>query len=116
MVALTGALGYSVAAAATTPFSASANIFTAIPIVGVALAAVVCWPLRAPAGSLRLRPAHGAPTSAGRHPWRAWAALGAVIVGFELFEYLVPGSRGAHPTLSSMVDAVNRSQGLKATV
>jgi hypothetical protein len=42
--------------------------------------------------------------------------LAAVVVGFELLEYLVPGSRGAHPTLSSMADAVDRSHGLKAVV
>jgi hypothetical protein len=46
----------------------------------------------------------------------AWAALAAAVVAWELVEYLAPGSRGAHPTLSSMADAVDRHFGLKAAV
>jgi hypothetical protein len=34
--------------------------------------------------------------------------LFACVVAWELVEYLARGSRGAHPTLSSMVDALGR--------
>lgn len=105
-VALVGA-GYALAAAATTPFSSAANIVTAVPIVALAVLVVVRWPARP-------RPVR--PASGGRRPFLAWSALFAAVVGFELVEYLVPGSRSAHPTLSSMVDAVDRYWLLKALV
>ena len=38
------------------------------------------------------------------------------VVALELTEYLARGSRAAHPTLSSMVDALDRHWGLKAVV
>jgi hypothetical protein len=37
-------------------------------------------------------------------------------VVWELAEYAARGSRADHPTLSSMLDAVDRSYGLKALV
>ena len=37
-------------------------------------------------------------------------------MAWELAEYAARGSRADHPTLSSMLDAVNRSYGLKALV
>ncbi len=102
-----GGAGYALAAAATTPFSGAANLVTAVPIVVMAVLVVVRWPAH---------PRPTRPSSGGRHPFLAPAALVAAIVAFELVEYLVPGSRAAHPTLSSMVDAVDRYWLLKALV
>ena len=101
------ALGYSFAAAATTPFTVAADVVTAVPIVALAVAAVWHWPWRpvvsrAPAGA--------------RHPYRAWLLLGAAIVVWELVDYAARGSRAAHPTLSSMADAVDRFYLLKTAL
>ena len=43
-------------------------------------------------------------------------SVAADVVARELVEYLAPGSRGAHPTLSSMADAVDRIFVCKALV
>jgi hypothetical protein len=109
-----GAIAYSLAASATTPFSATANAATALPIAAVTVLAIAHWPLRSRPGSQPAVVPEG--VNARGHPLRAWIVLVAVVVGFELFEYLAPGSRGAHPTVSSMADAVDRSRGLKAVV
>ena len=37
-------------------------------------------------------------------------------MGWELAQYLLPGSRAHHPTLSSMADAVDRYYPLKVVV
>ena len=63
---------------------------------------LVRWPLRP-------RPGPGPPEPGRRrHPWRAWVILFAVLVAWELAEYAARGSRADHPTLSSMLDAVDR--------
>jgi hypothetical protein len=98
---------YALFAASTTPFTRSANIATAVPIVAVVVAVVVQWPLRA--RPLRLGPDAG-------HPWRAWVCVFGAVVVWELAEYAARGSRSDHPTLSSMLDAVNRFYGLKVIV
>ena len=97
--------GYTLAAAATTPFSPWADVVTAAAIVTLSVAAVVRWPAR----PQPLRPASG-----GGRPFLAWAIFLAVVVAFELAEYLARGGRAAHPTLSSMADAVDRHYLLKA--
>jgi hypothetical protein len=42
--------------------------------------------------------------------------LAAAIVVWELVDYAARGSRGAHPTLSSMADALDRFYVLKAAL
>jgi len=106
-VGLVLAAAYALGAATTTAFTGSADVVTAVPIVGVAVLVLVRWPLRT-------RPVAAAPGVA--HPWRAWAVLFFALVAWELAEYLARGSRADHPTLSSMLDAVNRQFGLKALV
>lgn len=101
IAALVLSAGYALAAAATTPFSREADLLTAIPIAVVAVAAVVLWPAR-PDPSAVLD-AEGLPPP--RHPYRGWVVLFAVVVVWEVLEYVWRGSRSAHPTLSSMVDA-----------
>ena len=49
----------------------------------------------------------GSPPTA-RIPSAAWVVLFAAIVLWELADYAARGSRADHPTLSSMLDAVDR--------
>jgi hypothetical protein len=100
--------GYALGLAATTPFSWPANILTAIPIVAVVVVAIIRWPARPTRVTI---PEEERP----RHPYLGWVVLVGLIVAWELVMYLVRGSRSAHPTLSSMADAFDRSNdGLKA--
>jgi len=101
------AAAYALVAAATTPFSAAANLLTGVPIVVVAVLVVIRWPLRP-------RPLTLAPERS--HPWRPWVVLFAVLVAWELVEYTARGSRADHPTESSMLNAVDRQYVLKAIV
>jgi hypothetical protein len=93
-------------AAATRPFTWQADLATAIPVAALAAGAVVCWP------------AH--PTTAAvpdqAHAYRPWLIAVAAVVTWELVSELLPGTRGDHPTLSSMVDAVDRDYGVKFLV
>jgi hypothetical protein len=100
-------VAYALFAASTTAFTRSANIATGVPIVAVVVLAVALWPLRA--RPLRLGPDVG-------HPWRAWVCVFGAVVLWELVEYAARGSRADHPTLSSMLDAVNRFYGFKVIV
>ncbi len=79
---------------------------TAIPVAALAVGAIVCWP------------AHPRVASLPRDGPRAWPWLVAfvVIVAWELVNERLPGSRANHPTLSSMLNAVDRSYGLKFVV
>lgn len=107
IVLAAAAVAYALVLADTTPFSGAANLLTALPIVVMAVLVVVLWPLRP-------RPLKLAPERS--HPWRAWVILFAVVVLWELADYAARGSRADHPTLSSMLDAVNRTYILKAFV
>lgn len=98
------AAAYSLGAAATTPFTWQADLLTAVPIALVALVALVRWPWHP-------RPQ---PEPAGSHPYLPWLALAAVLAAWELAAYLAHGQRAAHPTLSSMADAVDHHYLLKA--
>jgi hypothetical protein len=100
-------VAYALGAAATTAFTLPADVLTGLPIVALAVLVVVRWPLRS-------RPLKLPSDARGVHPYRAWGALLAVIVAWELAEYFARGSRGAHPTLSSMADAFDRHGVLKA--
>jgi len=109
IVLLAAGVAYALAATTTTPFTDPADIVTALPIVGLAVLAVARWPWHP-------RPLEAAPPARGPHPYRAWVAVLAAIVVWELAEYVARGSRGAHPTLSSMADALDRDYLLKAVV
>jgi hypothetical protein len=104
---LVAAAAYALVAATTTAFTGSANLVTAIPIAGLAVLVLVRWPLR---------PRHADLATGSSHPWRAWVVLFLVIVAWELADYAARGSRADHPTLSSMLDAVDRHYALKALV
>ena len=74
----------------------------------MAVLVVVRWPLR---------PTPDAGPTGGRHPpVSAWVVLFAAVVAWELAEYASRGSRAAHPTLSSMLDAIDRYYLLKALI
>jgi hypothetical protein len=116
-VLLAGGAAYALGAAATRVFTLPADVVTAIPIVALAVLVVVRWPWRPQPLVLPLPETRdsGTPPRSG-HPFRAWAVLFAVVVAWELVEYLASGSRGEHPTLSSIADAADRSYVLKAAV
>ncbi len=107
MAALAAAVAYAIGAATTTPFTSAADAVTAVPIVGLAVLVVVRWPARPqPLGLDASERVH--------HPYRPWGVLAGAVVAWELVAYLARGSRGAHPTLSSMADAVDRHYLAKA--
>jgi hypothetical protein len=88
----------------------AADVLTAIPIAALAVAVVVRWPLHPlRAGGTRW-------PVAGRRGLVPWVVLVAAVVAWELVEYLAPGSRSVHPTLSSMADALDRRVVVKAVV
>jgi hypothetical protein len=99
--ALAAAAVYALCAATTTPFTWAANAVTLAPIVALAVLAVTRWPAHP-------KPLALPETQRARHPYRPWAVLSVAVAAWELVEYLARGSRGAHPTLSSMVDALDR--------
>jgi hypothetical protein len=103
-VLLAGGVGYSLIAASTTPFTLPADALTGVAIVAMAVAVCVRWPLRT--RSLR------SPAVSG-HPYLPWLAVVVVFVVWELFNYLVHGSRSNHPTFSSITDAIDRTYLLK---
>jgi hypothetical protein len=109
-VLLAGGVGYSLIAASTTPFTLPADALTGAAIVLMAVAVCVRWPLR----TRTLRSRSAAPTSVGGHPYLPWLALIVVFVVWELFNYLVHGTRADHPTFSSITDAIDRTYVLKA--
>lgn len=96
-------VAYALGAAATTPFTVAADVMTGIPIALLGVSAIARWPLRP------------VPVRApGPHPYREWIVVGVAILVWEIVVYTARGSRAAHPTFSSMVDAVDRFYLLKA--
>jgi len=112
---LAAGAAYALGAATTSAFSWPADAVTAIPIVALVVLAVVRWPRR-PQPQPQPQLLEGEVVARGGHPYRAWVVLLAAAVAWELAEYLARGSRGAHPTLSSMADALDRYYPLKALV
>jgi hypothetical protein len=108
-VLLAGGTAYALVAAATTPFTLAADILTGVPIVAMGVLAIASWPLRT--GTVRSLTGAGARAA---HPYRPWIVLVAVFTLWELVNYRAHGSRGAHPTFSSITDAVDRFYLLKA--
>jgi hypothetical protein len=103
---LVAGVAYALGAAATTPFSLAANVLTGIPIVLLGVLAIARWPLR----PQPVRP------PGGRRPFRDWIILGVAMLAWEVVVYAARGSRADHPTLSSMVDAVDRYYVLKVVL
>lgn len=103
--------GVSVVAAATTPFTAAADLVVSV-CLGLLVVVVVAQAL-GPTGrwwSRRAPPRGQRPTLAAAAPWLALVAL---VVAYELVN-VVAGPRSAHPTLSSMYDALARWRAAKA--
>jgi len=116
-VLLAGGVGYSLVAASTTPFTLPADVLTGLAIVAMAVLVGVRWPLR----PRRARPisASSSTTSSSSssttgHPYLLWVLLLVIFVAWELFNYLVHGTRANHPTFSSITDAIDRFYLLKA--
>jgi hypothetical protein len=110
-VLLAGGVGYSLIAASTTPFTLPADILTGLAIVAMAVLVCVSWPLR----TRKVRAAAAAASSSAStgRPYLPWILLLIVFVVWELFNYLVHGTRANHPTFSSITDAIDRFYLLK---
>jgi hypothetical protein len=113
-VLLAGGVGYSLVAASTRPFTLPADALTGAAIVAMAVGVCVRWPLRTRTMRSPSGPASGPASSSGAgHPYLPWLLLVIVFVAWELFSYLVHGTRAHHPTLSSITDAIDRTYLLK---
>lgn len=106
----TAALGYSLIAATTTPFTLPADVLTALAIVAMAVGVAVRWPWRP--RRARARQSIEAASGPG-HPYLPWCLFVVLLVAWELFNYLVHGTRAEHPTFSSITDAIDRFYLLK---
>jgi hypothetical protein len=134
-VLLVGGVGYSLIAASTTPFTQPADVLTGAVVVAMAVLVCVRWPLRtrkvraaASSSSAAAAGAAGAASAASAaghtprsasgarsgHPYLPWLGLLLVLVIWEMFNYLVHGTRANHPTFSSITDAIDRTYLLKA--
>jgi hypothetical protein len=108
-VLLVGGSAYSLIAASTTPFTLPAEVLTGLAIVGMALLVIVRWPRRTRSAG------KAAPTPrTAAHSYLPWLLLLVVFTAWELFNYLVHGSRADHPTFSSITDANDRFYLLKS--
>jgi hypothetical protein len=115
VVLLVGAIGYSLIAASTTPFTLPADVLTGLAILGMAVAVAVRWPLRTRKVRAATRLEEGGQSDGRRgHPYLPWFGLFVVFLVWELFNYLVHGTRADHPTFSSITEAMDRFYFLKA--
>jgi len=112
-VLLAGGVGYSLVAASTTPFTLPADVLTGLAIVAMAVLVCVRWPLR-PRRARPISASFSSTSSTTSRPYLLWVLLLVIFVAWELFNYLVHGTRANHPTFSSITDAIDRFYLLKA--
>jgi hypothetical protein len=112
-VLLAGGVGYSLVAASTTPFTLPADVLTGLAIVAMAVLVGVRWPLR-PRRARPISASFSSTSSTTSRPYLLWVLLLVIFVAWELFNYLVHGTRANHPTFSSITDAIDRFYLLKA--
>jgi hypothetical protein len=98
------ALGYASLASSTRPFTGGAGVVTAVPLaVAVAVMALRMRSARSSVPPVPPAEEHGD----RRVGWTmAWAAMAAVILGWELACYAA-APRWDHPTLSSLLDTLD---------
>jgi len=108
-VLLVGGGAYSMIAASTTPFTLPADVLTGLVIVGMAVLVIVRWPWRTRSAGKAAQDVVPAARS-----YLPWLFLLVVFTAWELFNYLVHGSRADHPTFSSITDANDRFYLLKS--
>ncbi len=100
---MVAALAYAGLASFTRPFTVGADAVVALPL---AVAAALMIRSRSP----RIRAADRPGRASGWSPGSiVWAGLAAVAVGWELF-CLTSDPRGAHPTLSSLMDMADATR------
>jgi hypothetical protein len=103
---LGAAIGLSVWAAATDPFTSAADTVSAIGIGLVALEVAVRWRRRVLV--VGVDPDQAAPAR-----WWPWLALAAALLALELASFF-SGPRVDHPTISSLYDSATRWRAVKA--
>ena len=126
-----GGAAYALIVASTRPFTLPADVLTGLAILGMAVLVIARWPFHTRAARTAAAPAAGpaadsaAPARPGpldvatsakapAHPYLPWVLILVVFTAWELFNYLVHGSRADHPTFSSITDANDRFYLLKA--
>jgi hypothetical protein len=108
-VALLG-LGYAVLASLTHPFTWGADIVTSVPLVAAALITVWSSATTKGADPVQLQaPGHRHPAKAGSRRWVVWLGPILAVAGWELYCF-VSLPRGAHPTLSSLLDILDSTR------
>ena len=92
----------------TTPFTAGADVVTAVAFAAMGTVAVVTAVRRRRAGDPGRRPRVG----------RAWIAWAGLFVALEVATYIggLGGGRHAFPTFSSLLDAATAHTGAKVLV
>lgn len=113
LIGIVVALVYAWILAGTTPFTTSADILTAVPIVGVGIGAVVVARRRSPAGATTL--VSGGRSGQHTRGWWVWALVLGLLVAWELV-MLFGMPRSSHPTLSSLEVSITRWHATKALV
>jgi cytochrome bd-type quinol oxidase subunit 2 len=109
-VLLAGGVAYSLGAASTKPFTQPANVLTGLAVVAMAVVVLWRWPLR----TRSARSEHSEQTARPEHPYLLWLVLLVAFTAWELVNYGAHGSRAAHPTFSSITEAIDRYYVLKA--
>src|SRR5580700_11018054 len=107
LASLVVGLAYALLVSSTTPFTWQADTSVAAPLALAVVGAMRWWPLR----TTSIGPKHRI-----EHPYRRWVLLVVIVAAWELYCYVAAGSRAEHPTFSSMVDAIDRYEVLKALV
>ena len=100
---------YAWFAARTTPFTLPADVVTAVPVVGTAVAYAL-QRVRPEGGPWRRLDADRPPAGGTAIPW---LVLVLVLVGTELASF-VGAPRATHPTISSVTDTIFHWQAAKA--
>ncbi len=100
----------AVVASTTRPFTVPADAVVAVGFAGLAVVVVTQWrgdPV--PPALARRRGRSSPPPPRWGRRWALWAVPVAAAVAWELFSY-VGAPRAAHPTVSSMLDAVDATR------
>jgi hypothetical protein len=103
-VAVSVVVAYASVASFTHPFTDGADLVTALPIAAAAVMVArmrSSWPGPSPARV-------GEEGSTPNRWWGVWAAVAAAAAGWELYCYTA-APRSEHPTLSSLLDALDAS-------
>ena len=99
LVAVLGCFGLAAAVSFTTPFTAGADLVTAVALVAMLVAQIALFLREEHRRRIEVPPRH----RGGVARYLTWIALCVCVTVFELYNYF-ESPRSAHPTLSSLSD------------